>query len=178
MIKPLLLCGAVALLTACAGAGKSPSAETSEPQAVAAGDPPHGVIKLLLDDEGGTYADLRAVSTWQGNSRLRRFYIINNYSKQTVIHQDPPLIITSSRANSVINCDTQERTLFDRIYFSKPYAQGDAIASSRQDAVGQWSAFPKESLIGIVAGMVCQLDPSRLKPEPPAQSEPTRLGAL
>lgn len=169
MIKPLLLCGAVALLTACAGAGK--------PQPVVAGDPPHGVIKLLLDDKGGMYADLRAVSTWQGNARLRRFYLINNYSEQTVLNKDPRLVITSSRANNVINCDTQERTLFERIYFSQPYAQGEAIAASRQDAIGQWHSFPKESLIGIVAEMVCQIDPSRLKPEP-AKSEPTLLGEL
>lgn len=170
MIKPVLLCSAIALLTACAGAGK--------PQPVVAGDPPHGVIKLLLDETGGTYADMRTVSTYQGNPRLRRFYLINNYTDPAIIKQDPPLIIRSSRAVSVINCDTQERAQFERIFFSQFYAQGEAIASSRQDTVGQWSHFPEQSLIGIVAGMLCRLDPSRLKPEPSAQSEPTLLGEL
>ncbi|MCL2893454.1 surface-adhesin E family protein [Brenneria sp. MC1SB4.1] len=132
-----------------------------------AGDPPAGVIKIMGGKEIETFADLRTVSSYQGNNRLRRLYMINNYTDRTKIRENPEIYISSSRAINVVNCDTYERAVFERIYFSQPYALGEVVAKTGE--VGQWASFPKASMMGVLADMVCQIDPARLKTEPPKE---------
>lgn len=159
MIKPLLICAAVGALCACAPKSSPPPV----------GEPPAGMLKVLTDTKELTsWLDTRSVSTWQDNPRLRRVYMINNYSKRTLILEKPPVYISSSRAINVINCDKNERAVFERVYFSEPYAEGQVISITHE--IGQWQPFPKESLMGIFAAAMCQIAPEKLKPQPPKET--------
>jgi hypothetical protein len=122
-------------LAGCAG--------TSNPQSQAPAKTPAGFIKILEDERVTSYVDFRVISTYQGNSHLRRFYFINNYAEQTLIIKDPPVYISSSRAIDVINCDNNQRAVMGRSMFSRPFAEGDLIHS--EPDVGQWEAFRKDS---------------------------------
>ncbi|MFS2222087.1 surface-adhesin E family protein [Pantoea sp. B65] len=149
-------------------------ASQTSPQPPAVGKPPAGFVRMLSNEQVMTYADLHQISSYQGNSHLRRFYIINNYTPQTRIKEKPPIYIASSRVINVINCDTQERAQFEHIFFSQPYGQGEVVTMG--DAVGQWHAFPKDSLMGMMADMICKIDPARLKPEPAKETRVPLLG--
>ena len=98
-------------LAGCAG--------TSNPQSQAPAKTPAGFIKILEDERVTSYVDFRVISTYQGNSHLRRFYFINNYAEQTLIIKDPPVYISSSRAIDVINCDNNQRAVMGRSMFSR-----------------------------------------------------------
>jgi hypothetical protein len=143
-------------LAGCAG--------TSNPQSQAPAKTPAGFIKILEDERVTSYVDFRVISTYQGNSHLRRFYFINNYAEQTLIIKDPPVYISSSRAIDVINCDNNQRAVMGRSMFSRPFAEGDLIHS--EPDVGQWEAFRKDSLFGIIAESMCSIPVEKLKPEP------------
>ncbi|WP_231889215.1 surface-adhesin E family protein [Mangrovibacter phragmitis] len=71
---------------------------------------------------------------------------------------------------NVVNCDTHQRAQFERIYFSQYWGKGDVIA--KRSPTGQWKDIPENSLAGIMGNAVCQIDPTRLKPEPPRDTRP------
>ncbi|MFJ5160024.1 surface-adhesin E family protein [Pantoea sp. NPDC088449] len=144
------------MLSGCAG--------TTTPQPQTPTKAPAGFIKVLADERVTSYVDFRVISTYQGNSHLRRFYFINNYAKQTQIIKNPPVYVSSSRAIDVINCDKNQRAVMGRTLFSKPFAEGDLIHASPD--VGQWETYPKDSLFGIIAESMCSIPVERLKPEP------------
>lgn len=158
MIKPFLACAVIGLLCACAPKSAPPPV----------GEPPKGLFKIMDGDNVITWIDLRSVSAWQGNPNLRRIYMINNYTKRSLIQKEPALYISSSRAINVINCERSERAVFERVYFSLPYAEGEVIAI--RDEIGQWEAFPKSSPIGMFATVICKIEPEKLKPEPPKET--------
>ncbi|VTP16931.1 hypothetical protein PUATCC27989T_04910 [Phytobacter ursingii] len=163
MFKPLLVCAAFFTLYGCANPVMTKSTATT---------PPKGMFKLLEDDKGSTWADLRSVSRYKGNDHLRRIYIINNYIPPRPVSQWQ---VSSSRTVNVINCDTFERASFDKAFMTLPFGEGDIVATS--DEIGRWSSFPKESLIGIVAESVCRITPASLKPEPGPESRKPLLEA-
>ncbi|MEI9689342.1 surface-adhesin E family protein [Kosakonia cowanii] len=125
---------------------------------------PAGLIKLLSDDHAINYADLRMVSMYQGNSHLRRFYMINNYKETKRISSQPPVYVNSSRTINVINCDKNQRSVMGWTLFTKPYAEGDIIYAKPD--IGQWESFPPKSIIGMLAQLLCKIPADRLKPEP------------
>lgn len=151
---------ALLMLTGCAMNNK-PQPQTPEKA-------PPGFVKILQDDKITSYIDFRVISTYQGNSHLRRFYFINNYAQQTKIIDNPPLYIASSRAINVINCDKNQRAVMGRSFYSKPFAEGELVHASVE--IGQWESFPENSLIGITAGMMCRIPVEKLKPEPAKES--------
>lgn len=159
MIKPLLTAAAITLLCACSAPKSTPPTP---------GEAPRGVVKLMGGDNIITWLDLRTVSSWQGNPQLRRVYMINNYIKPSLIKENPDLYISSSRAINVINCERSERAVFERVYFTEPFAEGKVV-SIRQE-IGQWEAFPKDSLAGMFARLICKIEPERLKPQPPKET--------
>ncbi|XTZ39236.1 surface-adhesin E family protein [Salmonella enterica] len=161
MNKPLLVCMALFIMSGCASLNKTQTNEAKEK--------PAGLIQMLKDGDGGTYADMRVVSTYQDNPHLRQIYLINNYAKDFTFQQDPPIKIRSSRVINVFNCDKHERAQFERIYFTQRWAEGDKVF--KRDTVGQWQPYPTESLIGIIATGVCEISPAHLKPEPPADTQ-------
>jgi len=134
---------------------------------------PAGFMPLLEDKTGGTYVDFRTISAYRGNTRLRRFYTVNNYLPPTPI-KNPSVWIASSRVVNVVNCDTKERALFERIYLSEYWGAGEAIA--KRKPVGQWESFPENSLFGIVASSVCLIKAESLKPEPSPDTRKMVLG--
>ncbi|MFP1759369.1 surface-adhesin E family protein [Lonsdalea quercina] len=140
------------ILTGCSG--------TTKPQVKA----PAGFIKILEDESVTSYVDFRVISTYQGNSHLRRFYFINNYAEQALIIKKPPVYVSSSRAIYVINCDKNQRAVMSRTLFTNQFAEGDLIHVAQD--VGQWETFPKESLFGIIAKRMCSIPVEKLKPEP------------
>jgi len=160
MIKPIILGTVIVLLAGCSNQNK--------PRTVNDSEKPAGVVKIMSDKDIDTFADLRTVSSYQGNNRLRRFYTINNYTKHSKILKNPDIYIFSSRAINVVNCDTNERAVFERVYFSQSYAQGEVVAKT--DQIGQWQSFDKRSMMALIAGMICQIDPERLKAEPPKET--------
>ncbi|AZK62933.1 hypothetical protein F9U42_04180 [Pectobacterium versatile] len=166
MIKSFGLFAVLALLAGCTSHSQLKKENVS--------NPPAGVIKIMSDEQVLTFADLRNVSSYQGNNRLRRLYTINNYTESKKIGKNPDIYVASSRAINVINCDSLERAVFERVYFSQPYALGDVIAIV--DEIGQWEPFHKESMMGLIAGMVCQIAPERLKPELPKETRTPVLG--
>lgn len=147
---------ALLMLTGCAG-NSTPLPQTSAKA-------PAGLIKILEHDGVTSYVDFRVISTYQGNSHLRRFYFINNYAKRTQIMDDPAIYVSSSRAIDVINCDKNQRAVMGRTLFSEPFAEGDLIHADLD--IGQWETFPKDSLIGIMAESMCSIPVEKLKPEP------------
>ncbi|AUQ24490.1 surface-adhesin E family protein [Dickeya zeae] len=165
-MKHLILCTALTLLAGCSSSNKVPTV----------GPRPAGLLKMLEDSTGGTYADMRSISSYQNNTHLRRFFLINNYIGPKRVQTEPPIYVSSSRVINVVNCDTQERAQFERIYFSQYWGQGDAIL--KRETVGQWEKYPKESLIGIVADSICKIDPTHLKPEPPKDTRVPLLGNM
>ncbi|MND97098.1 hypothetical protein D3C80_894080 [compost metagenome] len=144
------------MLTGCTGTTKPP------PQTPAKA--PAGLIKILEDESITSYVDFRVISTYQGNSHLRRFYFINNYAERTLIIKNPPVYVSSSRAIDVINCDKNQRAVMGRSLFSKPFAEGDLVHAGLD--VGQWETYPKDSLFGIIAESMCSIPVEKLKPEP------------
>ena len=147
---------ALLMLTGCAGNSK-PLPQTSAKA-------PAGLIKILENEKATSYVDIRVISTYQGNSRLRRFYFITNYAEQTLIIKNPPVYVASSRAIDVINCDKNQRAVMGSTLFSKPFAEGELIHAELD--IGQWKTFPKNSLIGIMAESMCNIPVEKLKPEP------------
>lgn len=137
---------------------------TTKPQPQTPAKAPNGFIKILEDERVTSYVDFRVISTYQGNSHLRRFYFINNYAEQKLIIKDPPIYVSSSRAIDVINCDKNQRAVMSRTLFSKPFAEGDVIHMSQD--VGQWETYPKDSIFGIIAESMCNIPVEKLKPEP------------
>lgn len=160
-----ILIAAVLLLTGCA--------QNPAPKPPVPGTPPHGVIKMMADKELVSWADLRALSTYQGKPQMRRFYIINNYAKPPLMVEHPPLYIASSRAVNVIDCQTKQRAVLQRLMFSEPFASGELM--NRAIEPGQWESYDPRSLIGMIAGMACQIPVSHLKPEPPEDPRPARF---
>ncbi|ABP60217.1 surface-adhesin E family protein [Enterobacter sp. 638] len=144
------------MLTGCTGMTK--------PQPQTPAKAPAGLIKILEDESITSYVDFRVISTYQGNSHLRRFYLINNYAERTLIIKNPPVYVSSSRAIDVINCDKNQRAVMGRSLFSKPFAEGDLVHAGLD--VGQWETYPKDSLFGIIAESMCSIPVEKLKPEP------------
>lgn len=144
------------MLTGCTGATKLQQQTPAKA--------PAGFIKILEDERVTSYVDFRVISTYQGNSHLRRFYFINNYAEQTLIIKNPPVYVSSSRAIDVINCDKNQRAVMERSLFSKPFAEGDLVHAGLD--VGQWETYPKDSLFGIIAESMCSIPVEKLKPEP------------
>nr|WP_154324994.1 surface-adhesin E family protein [Pantoea sp. 201603H] len=165
-MKILIFFTAVILLAGCNNQSKL-QGQQIEPR-------PTGLVKLLEDDTGGMYADMRNISSYQGNTRLRRFSLINNYIDARRVQTDPPVYIASSTVINVVNCDTKMRAQFERIYFSRYWGDGDVIA--KRSSVGQWEVFPAESLIGIVASAACSIDATHLKSELSRDTRPSLLG--
>ena len=151
-----LLCLMFFLLSGCALKNTS-SPDTSAKK-------PAGLIKVLTDDHAISYADLRMVSMYQGNNHLRKFYIINNYKETKRISSHPPVYANSSRTINIINCDKNQRSVMGWTLFTKPYAEGDIIYAKPD--IGQWESFPPQSIIGMIAQLLCKIPPDRLKPEP------------
>lgn len=137
---------------------------TTKPQPQTPAKAPAGLIKILEDERVTSYVDFRVISTYQGNSHLRRFYLINNYAEQALIIKNPPVYVSSSRAIDVINCDKNQRAVMSRTLFSRPFAEGELIHVSED--VGQWETFPKDSLMGMIAESMCNIPVEKLKPEP------------
>lgn len=164
MIKQIILCSILISLCGCATNSRPP----------VTGEAPKGLVKLMADDKIITYADFRIVSSYQGNPRLRQFYMINNHTVPTLIRKKPKIYITSSRTINIVNCDKYQIARFEHIYFSLPYAQGDAVAKTK--AFGQWESFNKISLIGMITDMLCNIPPERLKPQPPKDTSNLLLG--
>lgn len=156
-MKRLLLCVTLALLAGCTSQNKSQAPQFT-PQ-------PAGLVKLLEDDTGGTYADMRTVSSYQGNTQLRRFYLINNYIGPRQMRSNPPVYIASSSVINVVNCETKQRAQFERIYLSQYWAKGDVIA--KRAPISQWEPYSEESLLVIIVTSVCRIKVAMLKPEPP-----------
>lgn len=152
----ILLCLMFFLLTGCA------LKNTSSPDTPA--KKTAGLIKVLTDNHGIAYADLRIVSMYQGNNHLRRFYMISNYKESTRISSNPPVYANSSRTINVINCEKNQRSVMGWTLFTKPYAEGDIIYAKPD--IGQWENFPPQSIIGMIAQQLCKIPPDRLKPEP------------
>lgn len=144
------------MLTGCTG--------TTKPQPQTPAKAPAGLIKVLEDESITSYVDFRVISTYQGNSHLRRFYFINNYAERTLIIKNPPVYVSSSRAIDVINCDKNQRAVMGRSLFSKPFAEGDLVHAGLD--MGQWETYPKDSLFGIIAESMCSIPVEKLKPEP------------
>lgn len=90
-MKRLLLYVALTLLAGCTSQNKSQAPQFT-PQ-------PAGLVKLLEDDTGGTYADMRTVSSYQGNTQLRRFYLINNYIGPRQMQSNPRFILPAHRSS-------------------------------------------------------------------------------
>lgn len=152
MIKYAISCITLLLLCGCTATSRPP----------VEGEPPKGVIKVLTQEKINTYLDTRTISDYQGNPRLRQIYMINNYKEPIRIN---PSFISSSRTINVINCDAPLWAEFERIYFSQHYAQGDVMLKSTD--IAQWKPFSKNSVIGVVANIICKISPERLKPQPP-----------
>lgn len=159
-MKSLILCVFLALLTGCNSQKNT--------QLSSINSKPAGIIKLLENDTGGTYADLRNISSYQGNTHLRRFSIINNYAKPGLVRTNPPIYISSSTIINVVNCDIKQRVQFERLFFTQYWGEGDVVAA--RDTIGQWEAYPDESLIGLIANSICGISPTRLKPELPREA--------
>lgn len=104
------------------------------------------------------------VSMYQGNNHLRKFYMINNYKETKRISSHPPVYANSSRTINIINCDKNQRSVMGWTLFTKPYAEGDIIYAKPD--IGQWESFPPQSIIGMIAQLLCKIPPDRLKPEP------------
>ncbi|ELY5928695.1 surface-adhesin E family protein [Cronobacter turicensis] len=144
------------LLTGCALKNtESPDAPAKQPA---------GLIQVMSNDYVISYADLRIVSMYQGNSHLRKFYMISNYKETKRIRSQPPVYANSSRTVNVINCDENQRSVMGWTLFTKPYAEGDIIYAKPE--LGQWKNFPPESITGMLAQAMCKIPPDRLKPEP------------
>lgn len=141
---------------------------TSKPIPPTPAKTPAGLMKILSDDRVTSYIDLRVISTYQGNTHLRRFYFINNYAERSKIIENPPVYVSSSRAIDVINCDKNQRAVMGRTLYSEPFGEGEPIHAELD--IGQWESFPKESLMGIVAERMCSIPVARLKPEPAKDS--------
>ncbi|WP_224481393.1 surface-adhesin E family protein [Pantoea agglomerans] len=148
------------LLTGCAA--------TSQPRPQPPAKAPAGLVKILADDQLTSYIDYRVISTYQGNSHLRRFYLINNYAERTLIIKEPPVYVSSSRAIDVINCDKNQRAILGHSLFSRPFAEGELVHADLEP--GQWKTYPKDSLMGIVAESMCAIPVEKLKPEPPKET--------
>jgi len=159
-MRRLIWLASLMMLTGCAA--------TSKPAPPAPVKTPPGLIKILENNEATSYIDTRIISTYQGNSHLRRFYFINNFAERTLIIKDPPIYVSSSRAIDVINCDTNQRAVMGHTLFSKPFAEGELIHADPE--IGQWETYPKDSLLGIVAERMCRIPVERLKPEPPKET--------
>lgn len=73
--------------------------------------------------------------------------------------------IACSSIINLVNCETKQRTLFERIYFSQYWAKGDVIA--KRAPISQWEPYSEESLLVIIVTSVCRIKVAMLKPEPP-----------
>ena len=73
--------------------------------------------------------------------------------------------IASSSVINLVNCETKQRTQFERIYFSQDWAKGDVIA--KRAPIGLWETYSEESLLCIIVTSVCRIIVAMLKPEPP-----------
>lgn len=154
MIKYVVFCAMLLVLCGC-----------STKHLPAAGEPPTGLIKMFGDEKAITYVDFRTISNYQGNNHLRQFYLIKNYIKPTRISQNSDSYVFSLRSINVVNCDKRQWTVFDLIFFSLPYGEGDVIAKS--NPVGQWDPIMENTIVEIIAKMVCVIGPEHLKPQPP-----------
>ncbi|WP_353613992.1 surface-adhesin E family protein [Mangrovibacter phragmitis] len=168
-MKSCMLCIALILLSGCKSIGNETLSKKPEP-----GPRPAGLVTMLEDKSGGTYMDMRSVSAYQGNNHLRRFHLINHYIPAQHMSAEKPVYVASSTVINVVNCDTHQRAQFERIYFSQYWGEGDVIA--KRSPIGQWQDIPENSLAGIIDHAVCQIDPARLKPEPPKDTRPALLG--
>jgi hypothetical protein len=162
MFKPLLICTALLALYGCAAPTTSKSTSATAPK---------GMFKLLGDDKGSYWADLRNVSRYKGNDHLRRIEMVNNYLPPRPIGKWQ---VSSSRTVNVINCDTSERASFDKAFMTLPFGEGDIVATD--DETGRWASFPRDSLMGIVAEAVCKIPAANLKPEPGPETRKPLLG--
>jgi len=151
-----LSCLAVALLLGGCAHGTAPQKAAAEPPVTR----PDGMFKLLEDAELATYFDARSVALYQGNPQLRQFYLINNYLGPTNAGSKLPEI-RSSRATRVINCERDEMAQFGRVYFTQPFAQGQEV--TRKNDIPQWGPLERQSLIGKLRDVVCNLDAARLR---------------
>ncbi|NBF09001.1 surface-adhesin E family protein [Pseudomonas sp. Fl4BN1] len=138
-------------------------AHSGAPKEAPAAQRPDGMFKVLETPELGTYFAANSLALYQNNPNLRQFYLVNNYAKPTQLSDGKPPIY-SSRATRVINCEKDESAQFGRVYFSEPYAQG--VEVTRKDDLAQWTAFPRQSLLGELRNMACGVDPTRLKLAP------------
>ncbi|AZL73437.1 MULTISPECIES: surface-adhesin E family protein [Pseudomonas] len=154
-MKRLPCLAAVVLLGGCAH-GTVPHKAVTEAPATA----PKGMFKLLEDAELATYFDADSVALYQGNRNLRQFYLINNYLGPAAPGDKPPAI-RSSRATRVINCERDEMAQFGRVYFSQPFALGDEVA--RKSDIAQWGPLERQSLIGKLRDVMCNIDAAHLQ---------------
>lgn len=141
-MKPLLALAGAVLLSGCA----------HQPQAAVQ---PEGVFKLVETDDLITYFSAKSVTLYDNNPHLRQFYLINNYKAPAFI-EELKQTISSSRATRVINCERDEVTDIERVYFSEPFALGAEVTKKAEKA--QWRAFPRQSVIGDLRGLVCGVD--------------------
>lgn len=166
MKKQLLICLSLALLAGCTA--KSTPTYTPDPA------PPKGVVKLLTDNDGSVWADLRTISAYNGNPNLRQFYMLSSYKPHVLEMKKLHISIRSSRVITVINCTTHERARFERVAFTQPFAQGEVIVITQE--IGQWESYPQNSPLGLVGGMVCKIPADRLKPAPARETRKPLLG--
>ncbi|MCZ4238111.1 surface-adhesin E family protein, partial [Staphylococcus equorum] len=80
---------------------------------------PPGVFKLVETADLITYFSAKSLTLYDNNPHLRQFYLINNY-KQPLFVESLKQTISSSRATRVINCERDEVTHIERVYFSEP----------------------------------------------------------
>lgn len=116
---------------------------------------PPGVFKLVETADLITYFSAKSLTLYDNNPHLRQFYLINNY-KQPLFVESLKQTISSSRATRVINCERDEVTHIERVYFSEPFALGVEVTKKPEQS--QWRAFPRQSLIGDLREMACGVD--------------------
>ncbi|OCQ53444.1 hypothetical protein Ppb6_01331 [Photorhabdus australis subsp. thailandensis] len=160
-MKRLFIIAGISLLAGCAN------------YATQAVKPPN-MVKVLDNNRATTYFSFEGISAYNNNPHLRQFYTINNYKEPGVISKEKNLSIYSSRTINVVNCDRMETAAFELTFFSEPFAKGLVIA--RRDEVGQWRTFSEKSIIEMIRGLVCRIDPSRLKPALPKDTQTPLLG--
>ena len=147
--------GALMLLGGCAKGTAPAEPGPVEPQAV-----PYGLFKIMETPEIASYFAANSVALYHGKPQLRQFYIVHNYSNPARVGDDK-LLVSSSRALLVINCERDEKAQFGRTYFSEPFAQGVEIVSKPD--VPQWEAFERQSMLGQLRNITCALDPARMR---------------
>lgn len=162
-MKQTLCLATVLLLAGCAhDAAKNEAPPTAAPtgQPATPPDKPVGMFEIMSTPELATYFNANSVALYQGKPQLRQFNLINNYAKPAKVGSGETWVRSSS-ALRVINCERDESAQFGRVYFTEYFAKGEVFL--RKNETPQWEPLIRQSILGQLRDMVCQLDPARLR---------------